>query len=52
MLYLDVVAETFRVSVPEGKHLAAAIAVGVLSVGWRLLLTTQRNATSSSIGPT
>jgi P-type Ca2+ transporter type 2C len=52
ILSLDVVAETFRVSMPDGKPLAAAIAVGVLSVGWRLLLTTQRNATSNSTGPT
>jgi len=36
ILYVDVVAATFRVSVPEGKYLAAAVAAGVLSVGWRL----------------
>ena len=36
ILYVDVVAATFRVSVPAGKHLAAAVAAGVLSVSWRL----------------
>jgi Ca2+-transporting ATPase len=36
LLSVDVVAATFRVSVPEGRYLVAAVAAGVLSVGWRL----------------
>jgi Ca2+-transporting ATPase len=39
ILSVDSVADTFRVSLPDARHVAVAIAVGVLSVGWRLIRT-------------
>ena len=40
ILYIPAAAQMFRVEHPPGAHLAVAILLGVLAVGWRLLLRT------------
>ena len=38
ILYIPAAAQMFRVEHPPGVHVAVAILLGVLAVGWRLLL--------------
>jgi Ca2+-transporting ATPase len=40
ILYIPAAAQMFRVEHPPGVHVAVAILLGVLAVGWRLLLRT------------
>ena len=40
ILYIPAAAQMFRVEHPAGVHVAVAILLGVLAVGWRLLLRT------------
>jgi Ca2+-transporting ATPase len=40
ILYIPAAAQMFRVEHPGGVHVAVAILLGVLAVGWRLLLRT------------
>jgi hypothetical protein len=40
ILHIPAAAQMFRVEHPPGVHVAVAILLGVLAVGWRLLLRT------------
>ena len=40
ILYIPAAAQMFRVEHPSGLHVAGAVLLGVLAVGWRLVLRT------------
>jgi P-type Ca2+ transporter type 2C len=42
ILYIPAAARMFRVEPPSGAHAAVAVVLGVLAVGWRLIVRTGR----------
>ena len=42
IIYVPAAAGMFRVEPPSGAHAAVAVLLGVLAVGWRLIVSTRR----------
>jgi Ca2+-transporting ATPase len=49
ILHVDVVADTFRVAVPPGMDVTAAILLGVVSVGWRVISVSSKHGATSGL---